>query len=82
MIHPLHTLGCWFRRRKAVTEESNIPVDWEAIVRQRERELKRVGEARHRAEAKLDRIEALCDQPYVAVYDLAADIRAEIKESR
>lgn len=31
-------------------QEQAAPVDWQAIARQRERELKKVGEARHRAE--------------------------------
>jgi transcriptional regulator with XRE-family HTH domain len=36
-------------------EESGAPVDWEAIARQRERELRREGEARHRAEVEARR---------------------------
>lgn len=35
-------------------QEQTAPVDWEAIVRDRERELKQVGEARHRAETERD----------------------------
>ncbi|WP_327592485.1 hypothetical protein [Streptomyces chartreusis] len=31
-------------------EEHGVPVDWQAITKRRERELKKVGEARHRAE--------------------------------
>lgn len=37
----------------ATQEEQGTPVDWPAIVRQRERELKKVGEARHQAEELL-----------------------------
>ncbi|MFD1656955.1 hypothetical protein ACFSL4_01570 [Streptomyces caeni] len=39
-------------------EEQPAPVDWEAIARQRERELKTVGEARHRAEVERDQLRA------------------------
>ncbi|MFF7880998.1 hypothetical protein ACH40F_08030 [Streptomyces sp. NPDC020794] len=35
-------------------QEQPAPVDWPAIARQRERELKQVGEARHRAEGERD----------------------------
>ena len=39
-------------------QEQTAPVDWESIARDRERELKLVGEARHRAEAEVDRLRA------------------------
>lgn len=35
-------------------KEQGAPVDWQAIAQQRERELKTVGEARHRAETERD----------------------------
>ncbi|MGW1015621.1 hypothetical protein [Streptomyces niveus] len=38
---------------RVVVEEQGAPVDWRAIVQQRERELKAVGEARHQAETRL-----------------------------
>jgi len=38
----------------AVVEEQGAPVDWEAIARQRERELKAVGEQKHDAEGERD----------------------------
>lgn len=44
-------------RRKARTEAAE-EINWEAITRQRERELRAVGEARHRAEATIDRVRA------------------------
>ncbi|MEU1553982.1 hypothetical protein ABZ517_14855 [Streptomyces scabiei] len=40
-------------------EERPAPVDWQAVVQRRERELKTVGEARHRAEAAVQRVTAL-----------------------
>lgn len=46
----------------AVTEETAVPVDWEVIARQRERELKKVGEARHQAESAVARVQALVDK--------------------
>jgi hypothetical protein len=30
----------------------------------------------------IERVSALCDKPYTAVYDLAYDVRAEIREAR
>lgn len=42
-------------------EEQAAPVDWEATVRQGERELKRVGEARHQAEAAVQRVRDLAE---------------------
>lgn len=45
-----HGCGCDVR---GVVQERDAPVDWEAIVRQRERELKRVGEERHQANAAI-----------------------------
>jgi len=37
-------------------EEQNAPVDWQAIAEQRERELKRVGEARQQAEGAVQEL--------------------------
>ena len=54
-------------------QESAVPVDWEAIVRQRERELKHEGEARHQAETAVQRVQAYalwCDQ-----HDVEPDTR-------
>lgn len=48
--HPLHPGAT-----DTSPEEQSAPADWEAIARHRERELKRVGEARHRAEEELRR---------------------------
>lgn len=42
-------------------EEPPAPVDWQAIARQRERELKDVAEVRHQAEAALQRVRALLE---------------------
>ncbi len=42
--------------------EQGAPVDWQAIVQRRERELKQVGEARHRAETAIERVREVCDQ--------------------
>lgn len=39
-------------------QEQAAPVDWEAVARRRERELKLVGEARQLAEAEVDRLRA------------------------
>ena len=39
-------------------------------------------ERARRVEDTIERIRDLCEQPYTAVYDLAADIRAEIREAR
>ena len=48
-------------------QEQDAPVDWQAVVKRRERELKQVGEARHRAEAALARIQALAEEHPVAI---------------
>lgn len=48
--HPLYVA----EKPTAVGEEQAAPVDWQAIAKQRERELKNVGEARHRAEQERD----------------------------
>jgi hypothetical protein len=42
--------------------EQAAPVDWKAVVQRRERELKQVGEARHRAEGSVRRAYALADR--------------------
>lgn len=39
-------------------KEQGAPTDWQAIAQQRERELKTVGEARHRAETERDQMHA------------------------
>jgi hypothetical protein len=41
-------------------EEQAAPVDCQAVVTRRERELKTVGEARHRAEAAVERVRERC----------------------
>jgi hypothetical protein len=43
------------------TSEQSAPTDWQSIARQRERELKATGKARHAAEAALARVRAECD---------------------
>ena len=55
--HPLYV------KEKPTTEqeEQAAPVDWQVIAEQRERELKTVGEARHRAEAAIARIRQMAD---------------------
>ncbi|MER5694902.1 hypothetical protein ACWDBO_31330 [Streptomyces mirabilis] len=50
--HPLYV------GEEAAGEEQAAPVDWQAIVRDRERELKKVGEARHRAETAVRELTA------------------------
>ena len=42
--------------------EQGAPVDWQAIAKQREHELKKVGEARHRAEQAIARVRAVIDE--------------------
>jgi len=37
-------------------QEQAAPVDWQDVVKRRERELKQVGEARHRAETERDQL--------------------------
>jgi hypothetical protein len=44
--------------------EQGAPVDWHAIAKQRERELKKVGGARHRAEQALARVRELHREEY------------------
>jgi hypothetical protein len=44
---------------KVSKQEQAAPVDWQAVVQRRERELKEVGEARHRAEAAIARVRQL-----------------------
>lgn len=60
------------------TTEQSAPVNWQAIVRQRERELKTVGEAWHTAEAhRLALSEALglgTGAPWDAIRDRAAEL--------
>lgn len=53
--HPLYV------GEKLAAEEQSAPVDWQGIARQRERELKAVGEARHRAEQQRNRLGAVLD---------------------
>lgn len=48
IIPPDHPL--YVGERPTEQREQGAPVDWQAIAGQRERELKKVGEARHRAE--------------------------------
>ncbi len=55
--HPLYQ----GEKPPAAQEEQAAPVDWQAITRLRERELKTVGEARHRAEAALARVHHVAD---------------------
>lgn len=57
--HPLHPGA----------DEQGVPVDWQAIAEQRERELKKVGEARHRAEQAIARVR-----------DVIAERRTEVAE--
>lgn len=52
--HPLHP----------GTGEQAAPIDWQAIAKQRERELKKVGEARHNAEQAIARVRALHREEY------------------
>ncbi|MEU1272961.1 hypothetical protein [Streptomyces sp. NPDC005799] len=46
------------------TAEQSAPVDWQAIGKRRERELKTVGEARRRAEQAIARVQALHKEEY------------------
>jgi len=59
--HPLYV------GEKRPDQEQDAPVDWQGVVKRRERELKKVGEARHRAEAAIARIRALADEHPVAI---------------
>ncbi|MFB8772128.1 hypothetical protein [Streptomyces broussonetiae] len=47
--HPLHV-----SEQSAAAQEQGAPVDWKAVAERRERELKTVGEARHRAEKRAE----------------------------
>ena len=59
-LHPLHPARqAMPLQALAGDQEQAAPVDWEAVVKRRERELKQVGEARHRAEQQRDRYAAL-----------------------
>ncbi|MFJ4009430.1 DUF6011 domain-containing protein [Streptomyces sp. NPDC090026] len=51
-----------FKAYLAEQEGQAAPVDWQAIAKQRERELKAVGEAQHRAEAALARVRAVAEE--------------------
>ena len=93
MIHPLHTLGCRLRAARHELRCWECRVTWTSWA-QRLAGMKRgytprlpkqqraLVERARRAEDLIERVRALCEQPYGAVYDLAADIRAEIRESR
>lgn len=53
--------------------EQGVPVDWQAIAKQRERELKKVGEARHRAEQAIARVRAVIAERRTEVAEREAD---------
>jgi hypothetical protein len=53
--HPLYV------GEKRSDQEQDAPVDWQDVVKRRERELKTVGEARRRAEQQRDRLAATLD---------------------
>ncbi|MEV4672701.1 hypothetical protein AB0K34_13685 [Actinomadura sp. NPDC049382] len=55
-IWTVDVLAALDAEQEAPGAERAAPIDWEAIVRQRERELKQVGEARHQAEAAVRRV--------------------------
>lgn len=57
--HPLHPGA----------DEQGVPIDWQAIAKQRERELKKAEEARHRAEQAIARVR-----------DVIAERRTEVTE--
>jgi hypothetical protein len=61
--HPLHP----------GTGEQTAPVDWQAIAKQHERELKRIGEARHRAEQALARVRAVIAERRTEVAERETD---------
>lgn len=46
----MHVRNPFRRTIRAANSEQAAPIDWQAIVAQRERELKAVGDARHTAE--------------------------------
>jgi hypothetical protein len=54
-------------------QEQGAPVDWQAIAEQRERELKRVGEARRRAEMAIARVRLIKKAPGRSPFNLAAN---------
>jgi hypothetical protein len=63
--------------------EQGAPVDWQAVVARRERELKTVGEARHRAEAAVERVRSVLapyDWPHAQVS--AARVREALDEPK
>lgn len=55
--HPLYV-----GEKPAAQAEKAAPVDWQAIVKRRERELKQVGQARYRAELKVAEVRELRDR--------------------
>ena len=64
-MHDLDAVPAWRRsgaqpegRNPVDQQEQAAPVDWEAIARDRERELKLLGDARRYAEAEVDRLRA------------------------
>ncbi|KAB1146793.1 hypothetical protein F7R91_14530 [Streptomyces luteolifulvus] len=54
-------------------EEQGAPVDWQAIAKQRERELKKIGEARHLAEAAVARVRKVIAERRTEVADRETD---------
>jgi hypothetical protein len=53
--------------------EQGAPVDWQAIAEQRERELKKVGEARRRADMAIARVRLIKKAPGRSPFNLAAN---------
>lgn len=53
--------------------EQGAPVDWQAIAQQRERELKKVGEARHRAEQAITRVRVVIEERRTEVAERETD---------
>ena len=66
-LHPLHPaqrampLQAMRGEQAPAEQEQAAPVDWQAVVKRRERELRTVGEARHRAEQQRDRLAGTLD---------------------
>ena len=54
-------------------QEQGAPVDWQAIAEQRERELKKVGEARRRAEMAIARVRLIKKAPGRSPFNLHAN---------
>ena len=93
MTHPLHTLGrtvraalhelrCWECRVTWTSWAQRLVGMKRGHTPKLPKQQRALVERARRAEDVIERIRDLCEQPYTAAYDLAADIRAETEKLR